>query len=169
MTQAPLIVAANNQSKVYGQANPTLTGSVTGILNDDDVTANCTTTATQFSDVAGRRLSITFAGLSGTKALDYSTTVTGGSATGSTLAVTPAPLTFVVGNQTKVYGQANPTFTSTPTGVLNGDNVTASYTTTATQFSDVVPGGYAITLAGLTGTKALDYSTTVAGAPPRHP
>ncbi|WP_373286161.1 MBG domain-containing protein, partial [Hymenobacter frigidus] len=35
-------------------------------------------------------------------------------------------------NQTKVYGEANPTLTGTLTGVLNGDAITGAYTTTAT-------------------------------------
>src|SRR6185312_7476395 len=52
------------------------------------------------------------------------------------LTVNPAPLTIVVDNQTKVYGQINPTLTGTVTGILGGDDVAANYTATATQFSD---------------------------------
>ena len=152
-----MIVAANNQTRVYGQNNPAISVAVNGVFNGDDVSADYTNTAGQYSDVGD--YPITFNGLTGAKAMDYSTTVTGGSANGGTLTVTPAPLTVTIDNQSKVYGQANPTLTGTVVGVLNGDDVTALYTTTAGQYSDV--GGYAITLAGLSGTKAQDYSASV--------
>jgi hypothetical protein len=68
------------------------------------------------------------------------------SATASvTLNVTPAPLTVTVDNQTKVYGAALPTLTGTLTGVVNGDSITVTYSTTATAGSDVLPGGYPVT------------------------
>jgi hypothetical protein len=59
--------------------------------------------------------------------------------------VTPAPLTVTADNQTKVYGAPLTTLTGTLTGVVNNDGITASFTTTATQTSDVMSGGYAIT------------------------
>ena len=163
ITPAPLTVAANDQAKVYGQINPTLTGIVAGILNGDDVTANFATTASQFSDVQAGGYPINFTGLTGAKALDYSTTVVGGSSTGGTLTATPAPLAVVVNNQAKVYGQANPSLTGTVAGILNGDDVTANFATTASNSSGVQAGGYPITVASLSGTKAIDYSTTVVG------
>jgi MBG domain (YGX type)/Domain of unknown function (DUF4214) len=163
ITQAPLTIAVANASKVYGQANPTLTGTVTGVLNGDNVVASFSSTAAQFSDVVVGGYPIMLAGLSGSKAIDYATTVTGGSETDGILTVTQAPLTIAVANQSKVYGQANPTLTGAVTGILNGDNVVANYATAASQFSDVVLGGYPITLASLSGTKAIDYSTTVTG------
>src|SRR5262249_43662662 len=62
-----------------------------------------------------------------------------------TINVTPAPLSVVVDSKTMVYGSTVPTLTGTLSGVVNGDNVTATYSTTATSSSDVVPAGYAIT------------------------
>jgi uncharacterized repeat protein (TIGR01451 family) len=59
--------------------------------------------------------------------------------------VSPAPLTVTVDNQTMVYGSSLPALTGTLTGVVNGDNITASYSTTATAASHVVPTGYPIT------------------------
>jgi hypothetical protein len=59
--------------------------------------------------------------------------------------VTRATLSVTANNQTKVYGAALPTLTGTLAGVVNGDNITASFSTTATAASDVVPGGYTIT------------------------
>ena len=163
VTPAPLVVVANSSSKVYGQAIPTLTGTITGILNGDDVTTTYLTPASQYSDVFFIGYPVVFSGLSGAKALDYSTTVSGGSFSPGTLTITPAPLVVSAISTSKVYGQANPTFTGTVTGILNSDDVTASYATTAAQFSDVQAGGYAITFGSLGGAKAFDYSTTVAG------
>ena len=43
----------------------------------------------------------------------------------------------------KTYGDVNPSLTGTLNGAVNGDNITASYSTPASQFSDA--GTYAIT------------------------
>ncbi len=59
------------------------------------------------------------------------------------ITVTPAPLTVVVDDQMMVYGSAVPTLTGTLTGVVNGDEITASYGTAATASSDA--GSYSIT------------------------
>ena len=54
-----------------------------------------------------------------------------------------APLTVTVNNAWRNQGEANPPFSGTITGLLNGDVVTASYSTTATTAS--APGTYPIT------------------------
>jgi alpha-tubulin suppressor-like RCC1 family protein len=59
--------------------------------------------------------------------------------------VSQAPLSVVVDSKTMVYGAQVPTLTGTLSGVVNGDDITAAYGTTATSASDVVSGGYAIT------------------------
>lgn len=46
VTPAPLTVTANNVSRVWGQPNPTLSGTVTGLVNGDTDVATYTTTAT---------------------------------------------------------------------------------------------------------------------------
>src|SRR5204863_4151792 len=63
-------------------------------------------------------------------------------------------------DKTRGYGAANPPLTGTITGLGNGDNITATYTTVATRTSPV--GVYAITpvLQDPTG-KILDYALTV--------
>jgi hypothetical protein len=67
--------------------------------------------------------------------------------------VTPGTLTVTANNASRVYGAANPTFTDSITGFVNGDTSSvvsgaASLTTTATTTS--APGSYTITAA--TGT-----------------
>ncbi|HXR06344.1 MAG TPA: beta-galactosidase GalA, partial [Candidatus Acidoferrum sp.] len=60
----------------------------------------------------------------------------------ATLNVTLAPLTVTAANAMRAYGQTNPVFTGTMTGLINGDNITADYTCGATATSPV--GTYAI-------------------------
>ena len=163
VTPAPLMVAADGQTKVYGQVNPALAGTSTGLLDGDSVTPVFSTASGQFSDVTPGGYAITFAGLSGAKAMDYSIAVEGGSATPATLNITPAPITVTAADVSKVYGQVNPTLTGTTSGLLDGDAVTLIFATTADSRSDVASGGYAINLAGLAGPKAKDYSTAVVG------
>ena len=54
------------------------------------------------------------------------------------LVVSPAPLTVTAANASRAYGQTNPAFTGTITGVTNGDNITATYSCSATSQQ---PGG----------------------------
>ena len=50
VNQAPLTVTGDNKSKYYGDANPQLTGTLTGVVNGDNITANYTTQAVLLSD-----------------------------------------------------------------------------------------------------------------------
>ena len=74
--------------------------------------------------------------------------------------VTPAPLTLIAANYTRLYAVANPTFSAQVSGALNNDSFTASGTTTATTSSPV--GSYPITYA-VTGANLANY--TVATSP----
>jgi uncharacterized repeat protein (TIGR03803 family) len=58
------------------------------------------------------------------------------------IAVTPAPLTVTADHQIRQFGQANPPLTGSLIGVTNGDNITASFITTATPSSPL--GAYPI-------------------------
>ena len=67
VTPAPLTVTANNQTKVYGAALPTLTASYTGFDNGDTSASLTTqptlsTTATAASHVAGSPYVVTASG-----------------------------------------------------------------------------------------------------------
>jgi hypothetical protein len=157
ISKAPLNITTNSATKVYGQVNPPITGIIVGILNGDDVVASFDTGASQYSNVNGTYATFVNS-LGGSKLIDYSTSVTGGSSTNGILTVTPAPLTVAVGNQSKMYGHFNPTLTGTITGILNSDNVAPQFATTANVSSDV--GGYPISVTGLSGSKAGDYSVT---------
>ena len=152
-----MIVTANNQSKVYGGALPTLTASYTGLV-DGDTSASLTTlptlstTATASSHVAGNPYNIIASGAADS---DYSISYVAGS-----LSVTRAALTITADNQTKVYGAAMPALTASYAGLVNGDtsaNLTTlpGLSTTATASSHVSGNPYVITASGAADS---DYS-----------
>jgi hypothetical protein len=154
VTTAALNVVANNASRTYGAANPAFSGTITGIQNADNITAACATTATNSSPVGGYSITPTLVDPSG-KLTNYSVSTANG-----TLTVTPAPLTVTANNASRPYGVANPTFTGTIVGIQNGDNITATYATTATTSSPA--GTYPIvpTLVDH-GSKLTNYAVTL--------
>ncbi|HEY1939352.1 MAG TPA: MBG domain-containing protein [Candidatus Angelobacter sp.] len=140
VTKAQLTVTANNLSRLYGDPNPTFTYVITGFVNGDDISvvsgaADCTSTATQASPVGAYPITCTVGTLA---AQNYVFFFVDG-----TLTVNPAPLTVTVNNASRSYGDPNPAFTGTITGLKNGDVITANYSTTATPLSPV--GTYPIT------------------------
>jgi filamentous hemagglutinin family protein len=111
--QATLAVTADDQSKVYGATDPTLTYTPSGTLYYGD----------SYSVISGVGLSTTTgaAATAGTHVI----TATGGTASNyvvadvnGALTVTPASLTVTADNQSKVYGAPDPTLTYTPSGTL---------------------------------------------------
>lgn len=142
VNKAVLTVTADAASRVYGDPNPLFTASYSGFQNGEILATSgvagspsLTTTATAATNVGSASIVAAAGSLT---ASNYSFSFVNG-----TLTITQATLSVVVDDQSKVYGEANPTLTGTVSGVKNGDNITASYSTTATQFSDA--GGYSIT------------------------
>jgi hypothetical protein len=159
VTPATLTVTADNASKVYGAALPTLTDTITGFVNGDSASAvsgaaSLTTAATAASGVGSYPITAALGSLS---AANYTFTFANGA-----LTVTLATLTVTANNASKVYGQANPAFTDTITGFVNGDTAgvvggAAGLTTSATAASGV--GSYPITAAQGT-LSAANYTFT---------
>lgn len=141
ITKAPLNVVVNDATRKYGEDNPSFSCSYTGFVNSDNESSieekpSFTTTATKGSDVGSYPIIATLT----TK--NYETSITNG-----TLTIMKAPLKVNVNDATRKYGEANPDFTCTYSGFVNGDNVsvlgeTPEFSTTATASSDV--GTYAI-------------------------
>jgi hypothetical protein len=150
VTPAALQVTANDATKLYGAANPTFAGTVTGAQNGDSFTESFSTTATASSPVGTYAI---VPAVTGVKQANYTVTVVNG-----TLTVTPAALQVTTNNATRVYGTANPSFTGTITGAQNGDSFTESFSTTAITSSPV--GTYAIVPA-VTGANIAAYTQTV--------
>ena len=150
VTPATLNVTVNSATRAYGAANPTLTGTVIGLVNGDTATSiglTYSTSATANSPAGPYGISATITGT------NYSINVTQG-----TLSVSPATLNVIVNSAARAYGAANPTLTGTVTGFVNGDAVSSiglTYSTAATTTSPATT--YPIT-AAITST---NYSISV--------
>ena len=154
VAKATLSVTAANTTRVYGAANPSFTGTISGAQNGDAFDATYATSATATSAVGSYSIVPTLVDLGG-KAANYSIILSNG-----ILSVTRAPLTIAAADITRGFGSPNPPLTGTITGLLNGDNITATYTTDATQSSEV--GSYAIIPAAVDPNNKLgNYSLTL--------
>jgi 6-phosphogluconolactonase (cycloisomerase 2 family) len=155
ITQAALVVTANNAARLYGDPNPVFSGVIAGIKNGDNITAIYTTPATPASPVGTYPIIPTLSD-NGTGALaNYIITANNGS-----LTVSPAPLSVTANNATRAFGAANPVFTGAIVGIKNGDNITATYSTPATASSPA--GTYPIIPALVDPTNKLgNYSVTI--------
>ena len=105
MTPAPLLVTPDNQSRVYGAANPTLTGTITGLENNDAITATYTTSANPTSDAGTDPITATLNDPA-SKLGNYTVTISPG-----TLTITPAALVVTPNSVARLYGAANPLLT----------------------------------------------------------
>ncbi|WP_345949992.1 MBG domain-containing protein [Mucilaginibacter sp. PAMB04274] len=116
ISKAQLTVAAVNQSKTYGEANPQLTVTYSGFLNGD-TKANLSaqpvanTAATAQSGAGNYDISV-----SGAASNSYDIVYTKG-----TLTINKAPLTITADNKTRTYGASNPAFTVSYSGFVNSD------------------------------------------------
>jgi hypothetical protein len=167
VTQAPLTVKADDQTRTYGDPNPTLTGTVTGTKNGDHLVDSYSTDAQQARGVGDYTITAHIAAGPGADLGNYDVKLVDG-----TLSVTQAPLTVKADDQTRIYGDPNPTFTGTITGTKNGDDLVDSYSTDAQETSGV--GDYAIAAHIAAGpgadlgnydVKLVDGTLTVTKAP----
>ncbi|MBC6610420.1 T9SS type A sorting domain-containing protein [Hymenobacter sp. BT507] len=154
ITPATLTVTANNQTKVYGEDNPTLTGSIKGQKNNETFEFGASTTATASSPVSGPGVSYGIVPTAkGATFSNYNVHTVEG-----VLTITARPITLTVdAGQTKVYGDNDPaTFTYTVGGSgLAPSDVFAGALTRAAGNN---VGAYAIGQ----GTLSIQNSTTKA-------
>ncbi len=137
ITAAPLSVTANAATKVYGDADPVFTYTATGLVSGDSFTGALSRDAGE--DVSDYAMEIG----SLSAGSNYGTIVF----TPADLSITKAPLTITADDKTRVYGNANPTFTLTYSAFQfsddenNLDTAVEGYTV-AGQFDDA--GTYSI-------------------------
>jgi hypothetical protein len=131
-----LIVTPQNMSRTYGATNPILTGTMTGLQNGDTITVSYSTVANPGSQAGSYNIVPTLTDPDHQLG-KYLVTLNQG-----TLTVDPAPLTITANDQSRIYGATKPPLTGTLTGVLNGDDITATYSTPANLTSGV--GTYSI-------------------------
>lgn len=141
-----LLVRADSKTKLYGQANPTLTATYDGFVNGETIAAVSapallTTTATPLSPVG--TYSITGNSAS---SLNYSFTYEAG-----ILTVDKAILTVTADNKTRIFGTVNPAFTFKYTGFVNAENESVLQNSALASTAAVLTspaGTYPITPAG---------------------
>ncbi len=162
VTPAPLLISADNQSKVYGKANPPLTYTVIGLVPGDALTTPpaISTTAITASHVGSYPITI-----GGAVDSNYIISYVDG-----TLTVTPAPLMVQADNKTYNYAGADgnpwPTFTAHAVAgllfsdTLDSEGITSQlkFSTTATPRSHVIVSFYPINVTG--PGQAGDYDIT---------
>lgn len=153
ITKAPLTVTGPSGSRLYGDPNPAST--FTGLKNNDNITATLATpTATS---VPATYVTTPVLVDPTNKLGNYTVTIKNGS-----LTVNKAPLSVTANSFSRSFGSVNPALTGTITGVKNGENITATYSTTATQTSNV--GTFPITPAVVFSPASLsgNYNLTTA-------
>ncbi len=154
ISKATLTVTANDDTKVYGAANPTFTVDYSGFQNSDSTNVISGSPSFAVSPAVNGVGNYAIVPSAGTlSAVNYDFAFVNG-----TLSVTPASLTITANDATRPYGQANPQFTATYSGFVNGDdsNVlsgTLSFNTSATESSPV--GEYAISVSGQSSTNYI--------------
>ncbi|WP_178130912.1 MBG domain-containing protein [Reyranella sp. CPCC 100927] len=153
VTQRPITVTADAQSRVYGDANPALTHRVTegSLVNGDTLSGDLATAANGTANIGAYAITQGTLAISANYALTY---------VGADLAVTPRPITVTGDTLSRAYGDANPalTYAVTSGSLVNGDSLTGALATTATSTSSV--GDYVITQGTLAASAnyALTYS-----------
>jgi gliding motility-associated-like protein len=98
-----LTISAENKTKTYGEANPVLTASYNGFVNNDDANSLTTppslsTTATQNSSVGNYEINVL-----GAASSNYSITYVAGN-----LLINPKTINVTAIGQVKTYGNADP-------------------------------------------------------------
>jgi hypothetical protein len=160
---AALTIAASNVCTTYGYPLPAFDASYSGLVNGDTA-----------SVVSG--LSLNSSATTHSNIGDYAITPGGGSAQNyainyqsGVLSVNPATLTITAASGSRAFGAANPVFTATLAGLVNGDTASVvsglSLNSSATTHSNI--GDYAITPGGGSAQNyAINYQSGVLSVNP---
>ena len=170
ITKTPLTATVNDETRQYGSDNPNFTVSYTGLKNDETApkwseALNIETTATKQSNVGTYAITATGIPVN----YDLSKIESGA------LTITPAPLTIIANDATRLYHEEEPTFSYSCNGFVNDDDEsvlsTSPILSTMTTLSSNV-GNYDITVEGascanysisyVSGTLAITPRTLVA-------
>src|SRR5439155_190530 len=147
-------VTPNVASKTYGGVDPALTGTLTGFLGADGVSASYSRTAGETVADSPYTISATLspAGVLGNYDITYNTAEF--TINRKTASVTPNVAS-------KTYGDADPALTGTLTGFLGADGVSATYSRTAGETVADSPYTISATLspAGVLGNYNITYNT----------
>ena len=145
INKKPATVVANNKGKIYGNADPTLTATVTGSVESETIAF--TLSRTEGENVGTYPISVTLGSNP-----NYEVATAPGSFT-----ITPATAMVMADNKEKVRGTPDPPLTATVTGLKNGDSESVISDTITREPGDTV-GTYAITPSG--AIKQGNYNIT---------
>ncbi|HFX1376862.1 TPA: MBG domain-containing protein, partial [Pseudomonas aeruginosa] len=120
ITKALLNVIADGKTKVYGDADPSLTYQVSGLKNGD--TAGAVLNGGSLSRVAGENVGVYGINQGGLGLVSSNYTL---NYQGNNLTITKALLNVIADAKTKVYGDADPSLTYQVSGLKNGDTAGA--------------------------------------------
>jgi MBG domain (YGX type) len=155
ITTKPASVTPNAASKVYGGADPAFTGTLSGFLASDGVTATYSRTTGETVLGSPYTISATLspAGVLTNYSITYNT---------ANFTITPKAATWTTNPNSKTYGasDSNPLTTGSGSGFLVGDGVTATYTRAAGE----LPGTYHITATLSPAGVLSNYTITNTGA-----
>ena len=156
VTPAPLTVTASNATRIFGTANPALSGTITGTVGSDSFSESFTTTATATSNVGSYPI---VPSVTGAQLANYTVTIVNGtlSVTGvatTTMLAAPGSANYgasvtLTATVASTAGMPGGTVTflsgSTPIGMgtLNGSGVATLSTTSLPAGSDAVVASYA--------------------------
>ncbi|QJH85714.1 filamentous hemagglutinin N-terminal domain-containing protein [Pseudomonas aeruginosa] len=119
VTPAQLIVSADAKTKVYGDADPTLTYQVSGLKNSDTAAG---VLSGNLGRVAGENVGVYGINQGGLGLVSSNYTL---NYQGNNLTITKALLNVIADAKTKVYGDADPSLTYQVSGLKNGDTAGA--------------------------------------------
>jgi len=151
-----LSITADNATRVYGDVNPTFTGTITagGLAGGDTLSSiglTFTTLATSFSNVGNYAITPTITNR------NYTFTGIDGQ-----LTITPRSLNVAAIAASKTYGDSDPTLTYNATGFANGESSSVLTGALARTAGETVSGGpYAINQGSLANS---NYSINYTGA-----
>ena len=148
VTQAPLMITADNKSVEYGETAPAFTASYSGWKNQDSASVVSGLTLTSNYLVTSNVGTYDIVPANAT-ATNYAISYTKG-----TLTVNKAPLTITADNKSVEYGEAAPAFTASYSGWKNQDSaaVVSGLTLTSEYLVTSNVGTYAIVPANATAT-----------------
>ncbi|MCA6453979.1 MAG: gliding motility-associated C-terminal domain-containing protein, partial [Chitinophagaceae bacterium] len=159
VTEAPLTITADAQSKVYGTTGTLGSSafSVTGLVAGESISSVTLSSPGTLSTAAVGTYSITASNATGSTVSNYAISYVTG-----TLTVTAAPLTITANDQSKVYGTTGTLSSSafSVTGLAAGENINSVTLSSAGTVSTAAVGTYSITASNATGSTVSNYTIT---------
>ena len=157
ITPATLTVTANGASRIYGQANPGLSGTISGFLGSDTL-ANSTSGSETYATAASTNSNVGAYAItgSGLTADNGNYTFTFATVNATAFNITPATLTYTAAAASFTAGQTPAGLSGTLAGFVLGDTelnaTTGSLSWITPAAAGSAPGHYAIDGSGLTAT-----------------